>query len=886
VVQTTKDHTEQSGLTLGVSAPIISAIQTVQQMKSASDKTDDKRMKALAAATAVSAASNGAAAAQNPTEGVTVSLTIGASKSDSQSKQTTSTVSGSSVKAGGNVIIAAIGDGKNSHLNVIGSDIDAGQNATLKADGDINLIAAQSSSDQHSTSSSSSAAVGIAATYGGGSFAFGITANAAGSRGKADGSDVAHTNTHITAGDNLILESGHDTNLIGAVASADQVLANVGTSGQGDLTIQSLQDTSTYKSKDQNIGGSVTIGYGASGSFSAGQSKVDGDYASVGEQSGIKTGDGGFIVHVNGNTNLAGGVIAGTATEDKNLLVTETLTQSDIENHSRYEASSMSIGGGYGKQANADNKVNTFTGGGTGKKEGDGSTSGTTGTAAGYSSTDGDANGTSRSGVSAGTIVISDDQAQRQLTGQTAEAAIDGMNRDVGDGTTSAGSLVKDWDAQQLKDKVTAESQITASFGAAAAKEVGDYATKKYNAAMASGDKDEAAKWAEGGVYRVALHTGIGALTGGVEGAAGAFVSAESMKAIGDAIDQMDLPKGVKQGLAQVVATATGAIIGGGAGAAAGVNVEANNRQLHPTEEDIIKRNAGRFAKQLYGTDNPTPDEIKAASALLANTAQSILDYNLGYIVPSSPLALKFLQTLQAEYIAMGSGTLVQGKYGTMEIPGSGGQQLFHATDTEKNQPWLNAGLTDKEFAGIIVKTPFKTAENPRSNTGPRDPATNLPLDKAGRYSQRYVVEGKTYEAKYFPCPTASAGCGGQNRDMADPGTQAYVKALDKKIFNDIGTAASVVAIVNPVGAVGTAAGITGTAANAISGFLFDPATAVGQEVTQRGFSEYLKHGLKMSAPMADRIVAIIDLAGGWDAFVNRAKAEFPYDKKTNAKGK
>ncbi|MDB5991967.1 MAG: filamentous hemagglutinin protein, partial [Herbaspirillum sp.] len=42
VVQTTKDHTEQSGLTLGVSAPIISAIQTVQQMKSASDKTDDK----------------------------------------------------------------------------------------------------------------------------------------------------------------------------------------------------------------------------------------------------------------------------------------------------------------------------------------------------------------------------------------------------------------------------------------------------------------------------------------------------------------------------------------------------------------------------------------------------------------------------------------------------------------------------------------------------------------------------------------------------------------------------------------------------------------------------------------------------------------------------
>lgn len=849
VVQTTKDHTEQSGLTLGVSAPIISAIQTVQQMKSASDKTDDKRMKALAAATAVSAASSGAAAAQNPTEGVTVSLTIGASKSDSQSKQTTSTVSGSSIKAGGNVIIAASGDGQNSHLNVIGSDIDAGRNATLKADGDINLIAAQSSSDQHSSSSSSSAAVGIAATYGDGGFAFGITANAAGSRGKADGSDVAHTNTHVTAGDSLTLESGHDTNLVGAVASAEKVVANVGTSGQGDLNIQSLQDTSTYKSKDQNIGGSVTIGYGASGSFSAGQSKVDGDYASVDEQSGIKTGDGGFIVHVNGNTDLAGGVIAGTATADKNLLVTETLTQSDIENHSRYDASSVSIGGGYGKQGNADNHVKTFT-------------NGATGTAGGFSSTDGNATGITRSGVSAGAIVISDDQAQQQLTGQTADAAIGSVNRDVGDGTASAGSLVKDWDAQQLKDKVTAESQITASFGAAAAKEVGDYATQKYNAAIASGDKDEAAKWAEGGVYRVALHTGIGALTGGVEGAAGAFVSAESMKAIGHAIDQMDLPEGVKQGLAQVTATAMGAVVGGGAGAAAGVNVEANNRQLHPTEVALIKKNAARFAKELYSTDHPTPEQIEGALSLLANTAQTLVDYNFGDIVPYSEQAEKFLHVLQSEYAATNPNVSI-----------GDGQYLFYATNEQKNASYINSDKVDKEIAGIIVKTPIKPPDTAQSNNGKRDPATNLPLDDEGRYSQHIIVDGKAFTPKYFPCATPE--CQGHNLDMSDSQTAAYVKALDKKIFDDIGTAASAVAIANPVGAVGTAAGITGTAANAISGFLFDPATAIGQEVTQRGFSEYLKHGLQMSAPMADRIVAIIDLAGGWDTFVNRAKTEF-----------
>ncbi|MDB5774385.1 MAG: filamentous hemagglutinin protein [Herbaspirillum sp.] len=584
-IQTSKEHTEQSGLTLGVSAPIISAVQTVRQMQSASGKTDDPRMKALAAATAVSAAGTAATAAQDPSQGVTVSLTVGSSRSDSESKQTTSTAVGSNVKAGGNVVIAAVGDGRASHLNVVGSDIDAGQNAILKADGDINLRAAQSTSDQHSTSSSS-AAVGIAATYGSNGFAFGITANAAGSRGKADGSDVVNINSHVAAGNSLILESGHDTNLAGAVASAKQVIANVGTSGQGNFNIQSLQDTSSYKSKDQNIGGSVTIGYGASGSFNIGQSKVDADYASVGEQSGIKAGDGGFIVNVNGNTDLAGGVIASTATEDKNLLITKTLTQSDIENHSRYDASSISIGGGYGKQANAGGNVQTFAGG-------------TTGTAGGFSSTEGNTGGTSRSGISAGTIVISDDQQQQQMTGRTADATIAGINRDVSADKESAGSVGKDWNGQQLKDKVTAESQISASFGAAASKEIGSYATKKYDEAMAKGDTEEAAKWVEGGSYRVALHTGVGALTGGAEGAAGAFTSAKSMSAIAEVIDTMDLPEGVKQGLAQVVATGLGAAVGGGAGAVAGLNVEANNRQLHESEIKWIEKNKESFAQTL-----------------------------------------------------------------------------------------------------------------------------------------------------------------------------------------------------------------------------------------------------------------------------------------------
>ncbi len=90
------------------------------------------------------------------------------------------------------------------------------------------------------------------------------------------------------------------------MANGKQVVANVG----GDLNIESLQDTSTYHSKDQSIGGSVTVGFGFSGSAS--QQKIDSDFASVTEQSGIKAGDKGFQVNVRGNTDLKGAVIAST----------------------------------------------------------------------------------------------------------------------------------------------------------------------------------------------------------------------------------------------------------------------------------------------------------------------------------------------------------------------------------------------------------------------------------------------------------------------------------------------------------------------------------------------------------------------------------------------
>jgi filamentous hemagglutinin len=73
------------------------------------------------------------------------------------------------------------------------------------------------------------------------------------------------------------------------VVSGKQVIADVG----GDLKIESLQDSSRFEGKQQSSGGSITLspaGVPIGGGLNAGQSKVNSNYQSVTEQSGIQAG--------------------------------------------------------------------------------------------------------------------------------------------------------------------------------------------------------------------------------------------------------------------------------------------------------------------------------------------------------------------------------------------------------------------------------------------------------------------------------------------------------------------------------------------------------------------------------------------------------------------
>ena len=172
-------------------------------------------------------------------------------------------------------------------------------------------------------------------------------------RGKADGKDESWTNSHVTAGNVLAIQSGGDTTFKGASGKAEQIIASVG----GNLLLESLQDSSKYDSKNKSAGFGLTLCIppycAGSSSISAnvGAGQMKSDFKSVTEQTGLWAGDGGFVIDVKNNTTLIGSVIASSdkaVADGLNKLSTGTLVTEDVKNKASYSASQVSVGGGIG----------------------------------------------------------------------------------------------------------------------------------------------------------------------------------------------------------------------------------------------------------------------------------------------------------------------------------------------------------------------------------------------------------------------------------------------------------------------------------------------------------------------------------------------------------
>ncbi|WP_370678465.1 hemagglutinin repeat-containing protein [Comamonas sp. GB3 AK4-5] len=557
----TETRFKQSGVSVSISSPVISAVQTADNMAKAASNTSSGRMQALAAAATALNVYNSAddlkGAAQglangDVSKGVSVSISLGTSKSQSTSTQSSDGARGSTVVAGGNVNLVAQGAGQDSDILIRGSDISAGKDAALKAEGDIRLQAAQNQASLGGSNSSSSGSIGISVGA-----QTGITVSASKGRGNEAGDDLIHSNTHITAGNKVSLQSGADTTLQGAVVKGESVKADVG----GNLHIESLQDSSTYASQNKSMGGSITFspaGVPTGGGINASKSKVNSDYQSVTEQSGIKAGDGGFDVKVKGDTDLKGAVIASNQAaveQEKNRFSTGgELTTSDLHNSAHYEGKAVGVNASVG---NDDGKF------------------GVKGVGAGVGKDSGSADSTTTAGIS----------------GMAGDTAVRSTDAETG--------IQRIFDKEKVQKDIDAQVAITAEFGKQASKAIGDYAQIQTQEAkrlleQAKGESDPQRRaeleaqakqlndaWGDNGTLRLLAHTVVGGLTGGASGAAGAALGTVTAPAVADALSQAGITGTLADVLTATASTAAGAVAGGTSGAAAAGNEVVNNYLNH-----------------------------------------------------------------------------------------------------------------------------------------------------------------------------------------------------------------------------------------------------------------------------------------------------------------
>ncbi len=582
--QSQKQETSKSGLTLGLSGAVGDALNNAVSESQAvrnSSNIDNGRAAALhgiAAAGDVATVAGGAAtAAMGGRPNIGVQLSIGSSHSESNASENQAMQRGSSVTAGQAATFVATGDGTagSGNVTVAGSNISA-NDVALMAKNQINLLNTTSTDSTRSSNSSSSASVGVSVGL---TTGFGVSAAMQNAHGSGNADAAIQNNTHISAKNSATIVSGGDTNIIGANVNANKVTANVG----GNLNVASVQDTTTSTAHQSSTGGGLSISQGGvGGSFNAQHGSANGNYAGVNEQAGIQAGSGGFNVNVAGNTDLKGAYIASTADASKNSLTTGTLTTSDIQNHSKYNADSSGFSAGASVGMSQ-------------KSVGPASVSGAGGvTPMVFQSESGDESATTRSGISPGAITVTKPAEQTQ--------DVAAINRDT---SNLNGKVANVPDLQKTLSQQSDTMNAAQAAGQTVSQAIGSYADAKRDQALtkfdadikagnldaAKADLEQAQSWLEGGSNRVALQIGGGALIGGLGGsnaltgalggAAGAGLSAAlagQTQKISDAVGGASGSQLIGNIAGNVLSGLGGALVGGSAGAATASNVNLYNQ--------------------------------------------------------------------------------------------------------------------------------------------------------------------------------------------------------------------------------------------------------------------------------------------------------------------
>ncbi|WP_425510107.1 hemagglutinin repeat-containing protein [Xanthomonas indica] len=334
-----QDDTLKIGAFARVKSPLIDLINNVDAARNS-----DGRLSAMQGMAAVAngyqAASAISSIAQNGGSGALVSVEagVGYATSTEKYKAGSQTAQGSTISGGGNVSLTST----SGDLHVVQGNLKAGDTLSLDAARDLVLEAGNSSGSEQSKGSNAGLEVGVGASVGAQTGVYAYVQASVGSH-SSNADSATWKNTELAA-QNIALTSKGDTTLRGAVAKADRIDVQTG----GDLTIESLQDTSNIQSKESGYGGRIQVSFGTAWDASgyASTANANGTSSGVTEQSGLFAGKGGYHVDA-GNVNLVGGAIASTNADNSELTAT-SLTFSDLQNRMGYSASSGSLAGGFG----------------------------------------------------------------------------------------------------------------------------------------------------------------------------------------------------------------------------------------------------------------------------------------------------------------------------------------------------------------------------------------------------------------------------------------------------------------------------------------------------------------------------------------------------------
>ena len=544
----TKQKFEQKGLTIAITSPVISAIQAVQGAVQSTRQVGESkhgRVNAMATANAgfdayraaqsVGQAANDVGKFMSDTGNVDsvigVQITYGQQKNESRTHTEGKTAYKSQVNAGGKVNIVATGAGKDSDINIEGSDISGKQGTILIADNQVNIKAAEQNHQERSTNKSSGFNAGVAIKVSNG-VAAGVTVGGNYGKGYGNGDETTYVASHV--GDSqskTVIQAGGDANIIGSQVKGKRVELNA-----ENLNIESLQDKSRYHGKQMNVSGSVTVGYGfaAGGSFS--KSKINADHASVNEQAGIYAGDEGYDINVNKHTDLKGALITSTQkaeADGKNHFSTGSLTHSDIENHSNHSGSSFGVSGSVSanfetpfgengaaqstKQAtdkdgnllytdkNGNTTVNSkgVDGQENTKKLAEGKESLQFSYGMGYGKDSDSQSSTTKSGINTQNIIIKDEAEQLKRTGKTVQEEIAAIKTDITteSAQSQSGKLENRFNKDDVQKELDFQREVTEKFGpnvaeagSLLANKFGEEAKAKRNEAAIALEEAEKAK--------------------------------------------------------------------------------------------------------------------------------------------------------------------------------------------------------------------------------------------------------------------------------------------------------------------------------------------------------------------------------------------------------